>query len=546
MHISIFRIRPLLFGAAILFMSMPGVSQTIGLIYSDPVQVAEGYTLFMPTSWTEAYLLNTDGLIVNSWPGLLQPGQAVYLTESGNLLKTCQYPGPPMYFEAGGRGGLLRLYSWDNELLWTLPWWGEDSCQLHDCEYIEETGTVLFISWYRVSSVTAIACGRDLAALPDGELWSDRIIEVRPVGSDGYEIVWQWDAWDHLIQNTGPARPNFGNPSEHPGRININFFNGGGAADWLHCNGVDYNPELDQVLISCHNFNEIWIVDHSTCDYDDPESGIAAAAGEAGDLIYRWGNPAAWDMGTPIDQQLFGQHDAQWVLDERPGAGNITIYNNGTSGPRRPYSTVDEIEPPLLPDGRYELSSGEVFGPEAPVGSYSAEIPVEFFSAAISGATRLWNGNTIVCEGNSGRIFEVTDDGETVWEYINPVTIIGPRVQGTVITEGNQVFKVQKYAPDYPGFSGRDLTPGSTVEIPEDKVVENIIPRKTGLAAYPNPFNSALYLGNAALPVTVYDIKGNQISMINSNTWKPAQEVVGGLYILEDNQGHRQRVSFVK
>jgi hypothetical protein len=43
-----------------------------------------------------------------------------------------------------------------------------------------------------------------------------------------------------------------------------------------------------------------------------------------------------------------------------------------------------------------------------------------FYSPFISSAQRLPNGNTLITEGSDGRIFEVTPEHQTVWEYINP------------------------------------------------------------------------------------------------------------------------------
>ena len=41
----------------------------------------------------------------------------------------------------------------------------------------------------------------------------------------------------------------------------------------------------------------------------------------------------------------------------------------------------------------------------------------KFFSAFLSSAQRLKNGNTLITEGINGRVFEVTVEGEVVWEH---------------------------------------------------------------------------------------------------------------------------------
>ena len=88
----------------------------------------------------------------------------------------------------------------------------------------------------------------------------------------------------------------------------------------------------------------------------------------------------------------------------------------------------------------------------------------EFFSQNVSGAQRLPNGNTLICEGASGYLFEVNEMGELVWDYINPVSIWGALEQ-TTSAFGNSVFQAQRYAPNYAAFTGRNLTPLGEIEI---------------------------------------------------------------------------------
>ena len=87
--------------------------------------------------------------------------------------------------------------------------------------------------------------------------------------------------------------------------------------------------------------------------------------------------------------------------------------------------------------------------------TYEGSPPVSFYSSYISGADRLPNGNTLICEGAHGRLFEVTRRGEIVWEYINP--FFAPDSGGTNLS--NATFRVHRYAPEFTGFTGRDLDP---------------------------------------------------------------------------------------
>jgi hypothetical protein len=82
---------------------------------------------------------------------------------------------------------------------------------------------------------------------------------------------------------------------------------------------------------------------------------------------------------------------------------------------------------------------------KAIVWKYQEPRPFNFFSPRISNAQRLGNGNTLVNEGNFGRLFEVTSDGEVVWEYVNPH--FGPETAAPAMQQ-NGVFRAYRYAED--------------------------------------------------------------------------------------------------
>jgi hypothetical protein len=82
---------------------------------------------------------------------------------------------------------------------------------------------------------------------------------------------------------------------------------------------------------------------------------------------------------------------------------------------------VDELVLPVDARGRYVRPKDRAFGPEQPVWTYTARKKTDFFAPFISGAQRLENGNTLICSGTNGTVFEVTGVGEVVWKYVNPV-----------------------------------------------------------------------------------------------------------------------------
>jgi hypothetical protein len=191
-------------------------------------------------------------------------------------------------------------------------------------------------------------------------------------------------------------------------------------ADWTHFNAVAYNSELDQVLVSVHSFSEIWVIDHSTTTAE-AATHKGGRSGKGGDLLYRWGNPRAYRNGSKTEQQLFNQHNAHWILPGLRGEGHVLVFNNGSGRPAGQSSSVDEIVLPADSQGQYPHNRRGPYGPDKPVWTYSAPKKADFFSFFISGAQRLPNGNTLICSGASGTVFEVTPEKETVWKYVNPV-----------------------------------------------------------------------------------------------------------------------------
>ena len=122
-----------------------------------------------------------------------------------------------------------------------------------------------------------------------------------PRGPAGGSIVWEWHLWDHLIQDYDPTKDNYGVVGDHPELIDVNyslapFCCPSGNADWTHTNAVDYNEQLDQIMLSVRNFSEIWVLDHSTTTAQ-AASHSGGRSGKGGDLLYRWGNPAAYRAG---------------------------------------------------------------------------------------------------------------------------------------------------------------------------------------------------------------------------------------------------------
>jgi hypothetical protein len=448
----------------------PGDSgQTVGLFTNDS-GAQEGYTLFTPLNFDTTYLLDNEGRLVHSWdtPDALSG----YLEEDGTLLATTETEAPSEDLDIGGGTGAVAIYDWAGAVQWRYEY-SDETHRLHHDAVLLPNGNVLMLAFQVRSAEEAIAAGRDPALLDEDVLIVETLIEVAPAGPDTGDIVWEWDVWDHLVQDFDPSKANYGVVAEHPELVDINFSGPEepGSPDWLHANALSYNEQLDQIVVSMRSTSELWVIDHGTTT----EEAAGHAGGErakGGDLLYRWGNPQAYDAGTEADRQAFFQHDVNWIQPGLDGAGDILLFNNG---PREDgeYSTVTQIPPPVDGDGNYELEQGEPYGPLEPAWSYEAGDGTDLYSAFISSARRLPNGNTFIDEGGFGRFLEVTEDGEVVWEYVSPVGTKGPLVQGqapaeSILGADTAAFRAYRYPRDFPGLEGRDLTPREPLETDSD------------------------------------------------------------------------------
>ncbi len=285
-----------------------------------------GYTLFTPTSDTHAYLVDNAGQLVNRWTSAYPPGFTAYLLPDSHLLRAAQYG---TSFPAGGAGGRVELLDWDSTLLWGYNYSTTQYRQNHDAIMLPNSN-VLMIAWELKSNAEAVAAGRNPALLTQSVLWPSYLVEVQPVGTTNGNIVWIWDVWDHLIQDFNSTKANYGNVTNHPELVDVNFALDG-TEDWLHVNGLDYNADLDEVLISVHNLSEIWIVDHGTT--------MAQAAGHTGRDPWPRRRPAV-SLGQPgrLPRRHRGESTtvptAQPQLDPRRFAR------------RRPYSDLRQRRQP--------------------------------------------------------------------------------------------------------------------------------------------------------------------------------------------------------
>ncbi len=380
------------------------------------------YVLYNPNNSTTTYLINRSGTVVHQWNNNRGGGYSVYLLDNGNLLRPAMASNT--HLNGGAAAGLVQEIAPDASVVWQYEYNTSTQLAHHDIEPMPN-GNVLLIAWEVKSSSEAAAAGRSQAS----EMWPDHVIEVQPTGTSGGTIVWQWHAWDHLVQEADPSKDNYGVVADHPELLDVNLGESHGppgmGGDWLHINGISYNPDRDEIVISSHFMDEIYVIDHSTTTAE-AAGHTGGNRGKGGDLLYRWGNPNNYASGTSVFDVV---HCSWWIPSGLSGAGNILAFNNGNNA-----SSIEEITPPYDANGDYVLTAG-VFGPSATTWSYSNGS--SFYSNHLGGVQRLQNGNTLIVESTSGYMFEVNSSGTVLWDYQVP--------QG-------EVARALRYEADHPGI----------------------------------------------------------------------------------------------
>ncbi len=407
------------------------------------------------------FLMDEHGKVAHTWPSENRLSEATvsYLLPNGNLLRTSSKRSFVVMdgkFPIGANG-TITMHDKDNNVVWEWDHFEIGAEALHHDIEVMPNGNILAISWSVISADRAKEMGWALQGA-NQRIILDKVYEIRPNfdAGCGAEVIWVWNAADHMIQDHDPDCENYGNPADHPERLDINFtqldttqFN---AGQLFHTNSVSYKAEEDIIMLSSAVFGEIWAIDHSTTTAQAATSS-GGNYGKGGDLIWRFGNPQTHKSGGPEDQVLFWQHDAHFIPDTVPHQGDILIYNNGMRRTKEgaydakqicmgvitgAYSEVLEITLPRDETGHLKMGAAP-----KEEWNFNKDAHHTLYSPFMSNAQRLPNGNTITMQAYDKRIVEVTDAGEVVLDFY----VDGP----------GRMYRVYKYPPDHPGIRALGL-----------------------------------------------------------------------------------------
>lgn len=286
--------------------------------------------------------------------------------------------------------------------------------------------------WARLGNGNTLVLSNLLLAVKgfkQPRLLDDVIYEVNPAG----EIVWRWVESEHLEEfGFTPAQLKLVRASESADYLHVNNLKVVGPNRWFAAGDSRFAP--DNLLIDSRNANFIAIIDRSS-----------------GKVVWRLGpdHPVNGEfrpdrkVPRPFDRTS-GQHDAHIIAEGLPGAGNLLVFDNEGEGGYPPLplsvtggSRVLEIDP-VKKEIVWQYTGEDSGGP-----AWS------FQSTHISNARRLPNGNTFIDEGQKGRLFQVTREGEIVWEYVNPYLRRGKDALSGKPIANNQLYRGQPVPYDW-------------------------------------------------------------------------------------------------
>lgn len=383
----------------------------IGTTLYRPGECFNGYTLISGSGVVN--LIDMNGRTAHRWQ--VDPDESKGFIHRARLL-----PNGRLLLLFGPRGdnpGHVEEFDWDGSLLWEYA--PEDGDPHHDVFPTPE-GNILLACKAPVPHETVETIEDPVRR--ELTIYDDTIIEV----SRDKQVVWRWRQHEHLDINKCNPIPASRDWPAGPDNNTV--------TDWTHTNTVQSLPEnrwFDQgderfrpgnVLMSMRQLDTILIVDRRT-------------------------NEVTWSYTGTFRGGMSGQHESVMIEKPLPGAGNILVFDNGSS----PYkdlahagrSFVIEVDP----------VAGEVV--------WFYEDGHRFYSPFTSNCQRLANGNTLILEAACRRLFEVTAGGEIVWEHIT--------------TDNAQ--RVYRYPYDYCEQAGElpkpaelAVTPPKELRIPPDGV----------------------------------------------------------------------------
>ena len=479
-----------------------------GVLFAVNAQQMDGFALYNTNNSSTAYLIDAEGDIAHTWSCPTQANYALALRDNGNIVRGCVNNSNQL--NGAAVGGKVQELDPEANVVWEFNYSTSEVVTHHDLALMPN-GHVLLTAWEVVEGEEL----DNLGYTGNGSKLATHFIEVAQDGTGG-EIVWEWHIKDHMVQDVNPDLENYGQILDHPELLNANLSTGGGgppggggsASDWFHVNGVDYNPDLDQIVFSSRFLSEIFVIDHSTTT-EEAAGHTGGNSGQGGDFLYRWGKPA--NYGASGAQVITSAcHDARWIIDDgRPNGGFIQVFNNSGNGGG---SAVDAVDAPH--EGyNYAYTPGAAFEPT----NYSWRHECMADAPGQSAADRMADGNIFVNlssgQGGAGYMYEMDMEGNLLFQY------------------NAQSQKAFRYPCDHPGIQALLANPCGEATGLNERAVLN-------WTVFPNPASGGVdFVGEFGLDgldeVSVRDASGRLLQTATRVNRMDFAHYAPGVYFLE-------------
>lgn len=373
-----------------------------GTTIYDPSKAWNGFTVLSPLGTPAVLVLDMNGRVVKRWEGfdLVSGGPARVLP--GGIVIAPVGNAMPQHLEATA----LVAKDFAGKELWRFEHGEQGSSgawsgrQHHDWQLSTFPGGAFSPAYApRLAGASVLLLTHSAhtdPAIADVLLDDDKLVELGPDG----KVTWQWRAGDH-IGDFG-----FGSAA----RVAIKRNGKRAGYDWFHINSAAYVGPNRWFEAGDKRFDPGNVIISSR------SANVIAIVGRDGSIAWQLGPDSSATPAAAAIGQIIGQHDVTMIPEGLPGAGNLLLFDNGGSSG---YGDPSPISP--NGDAIYQRAGSRVLEIDPVsmklVWSYSAP---DFYSFNISSAQRLPNGNTLITEGTTGRVFEVTREKEIVWEYLAP------------------------------------------------------------------------------------------------------------------------------
>jgi Arylsulfotransferase (ASST) len=393
-------------------LALTGAAQSVyptGTTIYNPQRAWNGYTVLSPLGTQAVLVIDMNGNVVKRWDGYVNSaGGPARILPGGGVMAASGTNAPHQesleLIQRDFEGNVVWRFG-HSEQIDTPAGMVWSARQHHDWQREDFPA-----GYYSPAATPAIRGGNTLilthtnrsrANVADKPLEDDRLIEVAADGN----IIWEWVASDHIDEF------GFADDARKAIKAAPGFNTARGGFDWLHINSATYVGPNHWFEEGDKRFAPNNVIISSR------QASFLAIVGRDGSIVWELGPDFSKSSELRAIGQIIGQHNAHIIPKGLPGAGNLLVFDNGgASG----YGFTNPIA--LNGTGAFVRASSRVLeiNPVTLKVVWSYAGP-RFYGSNISGAQRLPNGNTLITEGPSGRLFEVTNDGTIVWEYIYPL-----------------------------------------------------------------------------------------------------------------------------